>query len=168
MTENNSTTESPADIVTLLPYWLKLKDILESESILGNILQFIDTSDILTFVTTSSQVGKLLNNHGKVVFKDRFPSLDGLSESIVALQELTKLLTDPNMKFDEWSGVNLPNFHPVANLASFICHRLEASDKRSNEIYALANLIESSRSSGWHDLFKKKSLSGLVLGITDI
>lgn len=149
-TESNSTSGSSAQIISIPN---KLKQILENNLILGSLLDNLETDDIFSFLSTNSSVQRLLNNYGKTVFRENFPLFDGLSDSILALKELTKLLKDPELKFVDWLNFNFPIVNPAINLASFLNYRLETA-KKANEIFPLVNLIEFLRPSGWHEYFE--------------
>lgn len=150
-TESNSTSGSSSQTITIP---VTLKEILESKLILRNIFGFLEEEDIPNLLETNSLVQKCLNNYGIAVFKELFPSLDGLSDSIVALRILTKLLIEEGLKFKDW---NFPNVHsksnPAAILASFIDYRLETA-RKPKEIFALVDLMEFVRWSDWHVFFK--------------
>lgn len=150
-TESNSTSGSSAQQQITIPN--HLKQILESKPIIANISSFLGDDDIKNFSETNSLVQKYLNAYGVAVFKEILPSLEGLTDSIVVLRKLSRLLLEEDLKFNDWLDLNHPRTGPIIFLASFINHRLEVADKKPREIFALVDLIEFLRPSDFHDFF---------------
>jgi hypothetical protein len=151
-TESNSTCESSSHQFTIP---VALKQILEPKSILSNVVGYLEEEDIERLWVTNSLIQKYLNNYGIAVFKEIFPSLNGLNDSIVALRKLTKLLMEEDLKFNDWPSFALTSdIDATTTLASFVNYRLEAPGKKPKEIFALITLIEFLRRSNWHDFFK--------------
>lgn len=146
-TESMSTSESSSQTITIP---VTLKQILESKLVLSNVLNFLEDEEISNLSKTNSLIRKYLNNCGISVFKELFPSLDGLSYSVVPLMKLTKLLIADDLKFKDWNiFLNVP---PSVNLEYFINYRLETV-KELKETFALVDLMEFLRASDWHVFF---------------
>lgn len=146
----STTTATTSSAATSLPP--AFKQIFEKSAFSNEISSYLDVKDLRSLASTNKILRKMLSNHEMETFSELFPALHGISDSPVALRIFGTILQDENLEFTEWCQRN--HLHPLAsiNLASFINSRMESATK-SNERFALANLIEFLRHSGWHEYF---------------